>query len=139
MLRSACMSLPQPLKPTSTPFPSIIPESNPTELNPQTSLPALLALHITTSLPLHYCFFFPPLFANSLSRSLFLYIPAVNGSSHRSAKTYISHTSPVSSSPAGRPYSSALPKKLQQLPQYIGAPVTLNGNPVTRSSISIPK
>ena len=45
----------------------------------------------------------------------------------------------VRRAPAGLPYRRLVPKKLIVLPQYIGAPVTLNGNPVTGSSNRMPK
>lgn len=55
------------------------------------------------------------------------------------AIVYISHTSNVNHTPNGFAYHNAVPKNEIVEPQYIGLSVTLNGNPVTRSLIRIPK
>ena len=64
------------------------------------------------------------------------------GTTHSSyvlATAYATATSPVSTSPAGFPLHSAVPRKLSVLPWYMGAAVTLNGKLVTGASIRIPK
>lgn len=60
-------------------------------------------------------------------------------SSNCIAPKYIKNTRTVNKIPANLPRTNAHPKKLHVLPQYIGAPVTLKGNPSTLWSIKIPK
>jgi len=60
-------------------------------------------------------------------------------SSNCNAIRYAKKISTLSSTPATFPLYNAVPRNEQVLPQYIGAPVTLNGKPSTFSSIRIPK
>lgn len=60
-------------------------------------------------------------------------------SSQRRAIEYPMKTSNVNSTPASFPFSNATPRNDIVLPQYIGASVTLNGNPVTGASMRMPK
>lgn len=60
-------------------------------------------------------------------------------SSYCNAMRYITKTSAEIRTPAVRPLYKAVPRKDNVLPQYIGAPVTLKGNPSTFLSMRIPK
>lgn len=48
-------------------------------------------------------------------------------------------TQAASRMPAGFPYHKAVPRKLMVDPEYMGELVTLKGNPVTISSLRMPK